>query len=40
MGGHTPSSEDPTERVSVVLFFIIIAVIVGSIALFLIFKPM
>jgi hypothetical protein len=40
MADRTPASQDPTECTSVVLFFVMIAVIVGSIALFLIFKPM
>jgi hypothetical protein len=39
MADHTPVSTDPTTRTGIVLFFVILAVIVGFIALFLILKP-
>jgi hypothetical protein len=39
MGEQSPVSADPTTRTSVVLFFIMLGVIIGFIALFLIIKP-
>ena len=39
MAGQAPVSADPTTRIGVVLFFVMIGVIVGFIALFLILKP-
>ena len=39
MAGQSPFSEDPTERVGIFLFFTMLAIIVGFIALFLIIRP-
>ena len=39
MADHMPVSSDPTTRTGIILFFVILGVIVGSIALFLILKP-
>jgi hypothetical protein len=39
MADQTPVSADPTTRTGMVLFFVMIGVIVGFIALFLVLKP-